>query len=47
MSVAAPEIHPPLIRAAVYLNPIKFVKAPALLTRDLMIFCVDPVSKFK
>ena len=33
--------------AAVYLHPTEFVKAPALLLRDLMMFCVDPVSKFK
>ena len=39
--------HPPLVRAAVYLHPTKFVKAPRLAIRDLMIFCIDSVSQFK
>ena len=33
--------------SAVYLNATKLVKVPALPIRDPMIFCVDPVSKFK
>ena len=44
MSVAALEVYPPLIRAVVHLQ---LLKAPPLLIRDWMIFCIDLVSKFK